>query len=50
MERIIIKSEISTKSNFKSKTQVQLPKIVLGAGRNMAEIDYDAVFGNKIKK
>jgi hypothetical protein len=50
MERAIVKSEISLKSNFKSKTQIQLPKIVLGAGRNMAEIDYDAVFENKIKK
>lgn len=50
MEGIIAKSETSSKSNFKSKTQVQPPKIVLGAGRSMAEIDYDAVFGNEIKK
>ena len=50
MEGIIIKSEISTKGSFKSKTQIKLPKVILGAGRNMAEIDYDAVFENKMKK
>ena len=50
MEGIIVKSEISPKSNFKPKTQIQLPKVILGAGRNMAEIDYDAVFENRIKK
>ncbi len=50
MEAIIGNLEIPSKDNFKAKTQIKLPKIVLGKGRNMAEIDYDAVFDNRTKK
>ena len=50
MEALIRKSETTSKGNFKSKNQIKLPKIVLGKGKNMAEIDYDAVFENGTKK
>ncbi len=49
MEGIIAKSEMTSKNNFKPKTPIKMPKVILGAGRNMAEIDYDAVFGNRKK-
>ena len=42
MDALISKSEISLKN--KIKTQIKLPKIVLGTGRDLAEIDYDALF------
>ena len=50
MEALFLKSEMPSKDNFKTKIAIKSPKIILGTGRNLADIDYDALFDNKIKK
>lgn len=50
MENILVKRRTLSKSTFAAKKPIKLPKIALGSGRDLAEIDYDAVFGNKKEK
>ncbi len=50
MENLLVKTRTLSTSTFAAKKQTKLPKITLGTGRDLAEIDFDAVFGNKKEK
>ncbi len=50
METTKRKLTVSLKKSLKPAVKVKLPKIKLGMGRDLAEIDYDAVFDNTKKK
>lgn len=50
MENILVKTRTLAKSAFTAKKPIKLQKIALGTGRDLAEIDFDAVFGNKKEK
>lgn len=50
MENLMVKTRIISKSTFAAKKQIKLQKIALGTGRDLAEIDFDEVFGNKKEK
>ncbi len=50
MENSIVKKRTISKSTFAAKKQVKLQKIALGTGRDLAEIDFEEVFGNKKEK
>lgn len=45
-----IQTNVQVDKKRKSDISLKLPKIKLGTGRLMAEIDYDAVFGNILTK
>jgi hypothetical protein len=50
METTKRKPEVFLKKSLKPEVKIKLPKIKLGMGRDLAEIDYDAVFDNTQKK
>ena len=46
----MVKTRALSKSTFGAKKPIKLRKIALGTGRDLAEIDFDEVFGNKKEK
>jgi hypothetical protein len=50
MENVLVKTRNLSKSTFAAKKPIKLQKIALGTGRDLAEIDFDEVFGNKKEK
>ncbi len=46
METTNRKPAVFLKKSLKPEVKIKLPKIKLGIGRDLAEIDYDAVFDN----
>jgi len=50
MENVLVKTRALSKNTFSAKKPIKLQKIALGTGRDLAEIDFDEVFGNKKEK
>lgn len=50
MKTITPKTKTNEGNGKSPRKNTQHPKITLGAGRYLAEIDYDAVFDNAVRK
>ncbi len=47
---VVLKSQASKISSAVATKKTNTPKIVLGLGKNLADIDYDMLFENKPKQ